>query len=498
MSSEHVDVLIIGAGLSGIGAAAHLTRKRPDKSYLILEAREALGGTWDLFRYPGIRSDSDVHTFGYEFKPWLETRAIADGRSILSYIREAAAEYRIAERVRFGHRVVRVEWSSTDCRWTVEVQRTAASRPARFTATWLFCAAGYYRYDSAYLPEFPGMDRFGAQIVHPQFWPQDLDYTGKQVVVIGSGATAMTLVPAMAQSAAHVTLVQRTPTYVISLPAVDPLAERLKTWLGPARAHRITRAKNVRLQRLVYRTSRRRPELMRRLIRAGNVRALPEGYDVDAHFKPPYDPWDQRMCVVPDGDLFRAIREGQVSIVTDGIKTFTETGISLRSGGELRADIVVSATGLKLLALGGVAYAVDGHPVDLSERITYKGMMLTGMPNFLYAIGYINASWTLKVDLVCRHFCRLLALIDERGDAYCVPESPDPSAPTRPLLDFGAGYVQRSMHKFPRQGTAAPWELNMDYLLDRQVLLDGPVGDHMRFAPKPAVPAQIALMPAGS
>jgi cation diffusion facilitator CzcD-associated flavoprotein CzcO len=479
--TQDVDVLIIGAGISGIGAAAHLTRKQPDKSYLILEAREAIGGTWDLFRYPGIRSDSDLHTFCYAFKPWLEDQAIADGESILRYIRETASEYGIEERIRFGHRVRSAEWSTEAACWSVEVEREADPEPVRFTARWLFCAGGYYRYDSGYVPELEGIERFEGPIVHPQFWPQDLDYEGKRVVVIGSGATAMTLVPAMASKAAHVTLLQRTPSYVVSVPAVDPLERRLKRWLGGVRAHRIAKRKNVGLQRLVWYASKRRPNLVRKLLRAGAVRALPEGYDVDTHFNPPYNPWDQRLCVVPDGDLFRAISDGHVSLVTDQIETFTDNGIKLRSGAELEADIVITATGLNLLALAGVSYSVDGRPVNLSETITYKGMMLTGVPNFLYAVGYINASWTLKVDLICEHFCRLLSLMDEHAYAYCVPESPDPAAPTRPLLDFGAGYVLRSVHQFPKQGATPPWELNMDYLRDRKALLQGPVGDHMRF-----------------
>jgi monooxygenase len=494
MSTEHVDVLIVGAGISGIGAAAHLTRSHPNKSYAILEARDAIGGTWDLFRYPGIRSDSDLHTFCYAFKPWLEDQSIADADSILSYIRETAAQYRVPEHIRFGHKVIGADWSSDEARWTIGTEGGA-----EFTATWLFCAGGYYNYDSAYVPELPGIERFEGPIVHPQFWPEDLDYEGKRVVVIGSGATAMTIVPAMAERAEHVTLLQRTPTYVVAVPAVDPLEERLKKWLGGVRAHRIARAKNVRLQLLVWNLSKRRPNLVRRLIRAGVVKALPEGYDVDTHFNPPYNPWDQRMCVVPDGDLFRAIRKGQVSVATDEVDTFTERGMKLRSGDELDADIVITATGLRLLALAGVTYSVDGQPIRLSDTITYKGMMLAGIPNFLYAAGYINASWTLKVDLICEHFCRLLALMDEHDYAYCVPDGPDPDAPTRPLLDFGAGYVLRSVHEFPKQGSTPPWELNMDYLRDRKLLLDGPVGDHMRFvARRPAVePAAAQRVGAG-
>jgi monooxygenase len=486
MTSEHVDVLIIGAGLSGIGAAAQLTRKHPGKSYLILEARDTIGGTWDLFRYPGVRSDSDLHTFCYAFKPWLEDRAIADAPAILRYIRETATEHGIEEHIRFGHRVNTAAWSSTDALWTVEAERLIDSEPIQIAASWLFCAGGYYCYDSAYVPEFPGIEQFDGPMIHPQFWPEDLDYTNKRVVVIGSGATAMTIVPAMTGRAKHVTLLQRTPTYVIAIPAIDPIARWLKRWLGPWRAHRIARSKNVRRQLLIYKASRRHPDLVRKLIRACNVRALPDGYDVDTHFNPPYDPWDQRMCVVPDGDLFHAIRKGQASIVTDRIETFTNDGIRLRSGSELEADVIITATGLNLLALGGVSYRVDGDPITLSEMITYKGMMLTNMPNFVCVVGYINASWTLKLDLILEHFCRLLTLMDERDYAYCVPESPDPAAPTRPLMEFRAGYVLRSMHQFPEQGAIAPWELSMDYLHDRRLLVDGPVGDHMRLVHKSA------------
>jgi cation diffusion facilitator CzcD-associated flavoprotein CzcO len=493
MRTEHVDVLIVGAGISGIGAAAHLTREQPGKSYLILEAREAIGGTWDLFRYPGIRSDSDLHTFCYAFKPWLEEKAIADGDSILSYIRETAAEHGVEEHIRFGHRVTAASWSSDEARWTVTAERGSDAESVELTATWLFCAGGYYNYDSGYVPELPGIDRFEGQIIHPQFWPEELDYDGKRVVVIGSGATAMTLVPAMGPRAGHVTLLQRTPSYVLSVPAVDPIEVRLKKWLGGVRAHRIARAKNVRLQRLIWNLSKRRPNLMRRLIRAATVRSLPEGYEVDTHFKPPYNPWDQRLCIVPDGDLFKAISRGDVSVATGQIEALTEHGIRLRSGEEIEADIIITATGLNLLALAGVSYNVDGEPVRLREKITYKGMMLTDVPNFLYAVGYINASWTLKVDLICEHFCRLLALMDEHEYAHCVPESPDPDAPTRPLLDFGAGYVLRAVHDFPKQGSTPPWELNMDYLRDRKALLDGPVGDHMRFAPKTTTPEPAAL-----
>jgi cation diffusion facilitator CzcD-associated flavoprotein CzcO len=481
-NGQHVDVLIIGAGISGIGAAAHLTRKHPEKSYLILEGREALGGTWDLFRYPGIRSDSDLHTFCYAFKPWIDKKAIADAPSILRYIQEAAAEYGVPDHIRLGHKVTDASWSSEDRCWTVTAERGPDAEPVRFTATWFFCAGGYYRYDRAYVPELPGVDNFGGQLVHPQFWPEDLDYEGKRVVVIGSGATAMTIVPAIAERAAHVTMLQRTPSYVISIPAVDPIAELFKRLLGPVRAHRITKRKNVWIGRLIYNTSRRYPGALRKLIRAGTVRALPEGYDVDTHFNPPYNVWDQRLCLVPDGDLFNALSSGDASIVTDKIETFTETGVRTVSGEELEADIIVTATGLELVPLAGINYSVDGEEIKLPDTFTYKGMMLSGMPNFLYALGYINASWTLKVDLICQHFCRLLSLMDERGYAYCVPDAPAAES-TRPLLDFSAGYVLRAMEHFPKQGSVPPWELNMDYLRDRKVLLEGPVGDHMRFTP---------------
>jgi len=479
MKRTDLDVLIVGAGISGIGAAAHLTQKHPGKSYAILEARDAIGGTWDLFRYPGIRSDSDLHTFCYAFKPWLEEKAIADAASILDYVRETATDYGVTGNIRFGHAVREASWSTEDACWTVVAEH--AGERVELSARWLFCAGGYYRYDHGHAPGFPGAERFAGTIVHPQQWPEDLDYAGKRVVVIGSGATAMTIVPAMAEEAEHVTMLQRTPTYVLPAPAVDPIADRLKRWLGPVRAHRVARRKNILLARWVYRGSRRWPERVRRLIRRINVKALPDGYDVDTHFNPPYSPWDQRLCLVPDGDLFRAIRRGTASVVTDRIATFTETGVELESGEHLEADVIVTATGLKLLPLAGVSYSVDGEPVVLRDKLTYKGMMLTGVPNFVYAVGYTNASWTLKVDLTCEHFCRLLRLMDEAGHDWCSPEWPDPREPTRPLLDFSAGYVQRSVDEFPRQGARAPWELSMDYLHDRKVLVNGPVGDHMAF-----------------
>ena len=494
---NHVDVLIVGAGVSGIGAAWHLQDKQPGKPYAILEAREAIGGTWDLFRYPGIRSDSDLHTFGYAFKPWTGEKAIADGPAIREYIEETATENGIDRHIRFGHRVLRADWSSADARWTVEVEH--AGTKFEMTADWLFCASGYYRYDQGFTPHFEGLDRFAGQVVHPQQWPEDLDYAGKRVVVIGSGATAVTLVPAMADTAAHVTMLQRSPTYIVPLPARDRLANLLRRVVGDERAYAITRRKTVFRQRASYEFARRFPRAMRRVIRTVNARALPASCPVDVHFKPKYDPWDQRLCVVPDGDLYKAIRRGTASVVTDHIDTFTETGIRLRSGAELEADIVVTATGLNLLAFGGMDLRVDGDAVDLPKTIAYKGMMLSGVPNFVYAIGYTNASWTLKVDLVCEYFCRLLAELDARADAdACVPQPDDPEMATRPLLDFQAGYVLRALDRFPQQGEAEPWLLPMSYYKDVKHLRRGPVDDGaMKFISRaPAARRELDLLAA--
>jgi monooxygenase len=480
---NHVDVLIVGAGLSGIGAAYHLQTKLPGKSYAILEGRDAIGGTWDLFRYPGIRSDSDLHTLGYAFKPWTGEQAIADGPSILDYVRETARENGIDRHVRFGHRVVRAEWSSADARWTVEATTGDRGETVRLTCGFLFSAGGYYRYDEGFTPPFEGRERFQGQIVHPQHWPDDLDYAGKRVVVIGSGATAVTLVPALARDAAQVTMLQRSPTYVVSVPSRDAIANVMRRVLPARVAYAIARRKNVALQALVYRLARRRPNLVRRVIRAAAKRQLPDGYAVDTHFKPRYDPWDQRLCAVPDGDLFRAISEGRAEIVTDRVASFTERGVQLESHGELEADIVITATGLNLQALGGIRLVVDGEQVALPDTLAYKGMMLGGVPNFAFAVGYVNASWTLKVDLTCEYMCRLLAHMDRHGYDSCVPVNDDPEVERRPLLDFTAGYVQRSMDQFPKQGPDAPWQLSMSYRDDVRNLRDGDVEDGaMRFS----------------
>ena len=453
---ERVDVLIVGAGLSGIGAAHHLQASCPQKSYAILEARDRIGGTWDLFRYPGIRSDSDMYTLGYSFRPWQQAEAIADGGSILTYIRETAAEDGIERRIHFDHRVVRADFSTDEDRWTVHAVRGSTGETVSLNCSFLFVCSGYYRYDHGYTPEFEGVARFGGRIVHPQAWTEDVEYAGKRVVVIGSGATAVTLVPALAEQAAHVTMLQRSPSYVISLPAQDAIAEALRRVLPPRLAYSIVRWKNVLLTMASYQLSRRRPKLMKALIRKGLERQLPAGYDIDTHFKPRYNPWDQRLCLVPNGDLFEAIGAGRASVVTDEIETFTENGIRLRSGRELDADLIVTATGLNLLALGGMQLAVDGREVRLPETISYKGMMLSDVPNLAMALGYTNASWTLKCDLTCEYVCRLLAHMDEHGYSRCTPRNRDPSLGTEPFIELLLRLRAALDRPVPQAGIATP------------------------------------------
>ncbi|GAX54584.1 flavin-containing monooxygenase [Streptomyces olivochromogenes] len=475
--SEHIDVLIIGAGISGIGAAHYLQTERPGSSYAILEARGVSGGTWALFRYPGIRSDSDLHTFGYAFKPWRNDKSIATADLILDYLRETAGESGIEQHIRYHHKVRGAAWSTAEARWTVEIERADTGETVSMTANWLFCAGGYYRYDEGFTPRFEGRERFAGQIVHPQHWPEDLDCAGKKVVVIGSGATAVTLIPALADTAGHVTMLQRSPTYILPVASEDVIANTLRKVLPASLAYRLTRRKNIAMQRFIWRTSQRHPRIVRRLIRAVNIRQLPAGYPVDEHFNPSYDPWDQRLCTVPDADLFKALKKGAASVVTDRIATFTETGIRLESGRELDADIIVTATGLNVQLFGGMALSVDGEPVDFADKVAFKGMMLSGVPNFAFAIGYTNSSWTLKVGLLCEHFTRLLGHMDATGADICRPELPDPAMPTRPLLDFGAGYVKRSLHVMPRQGLAYPWLMSMNYHSDVKLLRGGPVED---------------------
>ena len=477
---EHFDVLIVGAGISGIGAAYYLQREHVGRSYAILEARDALGGTWDLFRYPGIRSDSDLHTFGYEFKPWRDEYAIATADKILAYLRETVSENGIDGHIRLHHKVLGAAWDSATARWTVDVERSdsegADPELVQVSASWLFCGGGYYRYDQGYTPQFEGTDRFGGQIVHPQHWPQDLDYAGKKVVVIGSGATAVTLVPAIAGTAAHVTMLQRSPTYVMPVPAKDAFANIAKRLLGPERGYALTRRKNILKQRGVYTFCQKYPRAARAVIRWFNARELPAGYPVDEHFSPRYDPWDQRLCAVPDGDLFGVLGDGSASVVTDRISTFTEKGILLESGRELEADIVVTATGLNIQLLGGMTLSVDGQSVDLPQTVAYKGMMLSGVPNFVFAFGYTNSSWTLKIDLLCEHFCRMLTHMDQHGYDTVRPIA-DPDLETLPLLDFSAGYVQRALADMPRRGVDKPWVMSMNYTYDAELLRNGPVVD---------------------
>ncbi|MEV5832064.1 NAD(P)/FAD-dependent oxidoreductase [Nocardia sp. NPDC052112] len=488
---EHFDVLIVGAGLSGIGAAHHLQTAFPKRSYAILEARTAIGGTWDLFHYPGVRSDSDMHTLGYRFRPWTQAAAIADGASILDYIRDTAAEAGIDRRIRFGHKVIGASWSTGAAQWTVTAEHDGTT--STFTCGFLYVCSGYYRYDHGYTPEFAGIDDFRGQLVHPQQWPADLDYAGKRVVVIGSGATAVTLVPAMAETAAQVTMLQRSPTYIMSVPTEDAVAIRLRERLGPRRAYTITRWKNVLIGTVIYQLSQRRPRMMRNFIRKQTAAQLPTGYEVDVHFKPTYNPWDQRLCLVPDGDLFQAIRTGRATVVTDRIEKFTPDGLRLASGTDLPADIVVTATGLQLLAFGGIEFTVDGRTIALSDTMAYKGMMLSGVPNFAFTIGYTNASWTLKADLVGEFVCRLLRHMDDSGYDRCTPW-PDPSIAQEPLLNFQSGYVQRSIDHFPRAGSRRPWRLGMNYAHDVLALRHGRIEDGtIRFARRAAVPDRIPV-----
>jgi monooxygenase len=490
MEGEHVDVLVVGAGISGVGAACYLEARCPGKTYAVLEARDSIGGTWDLFRYPGIRSDSDMYTLGYRFRPWPNAQSIADGPSILSYVRDTAREHDVERNIRFHHRVVAARWSTPDARWTVEAERIDTGETVHFTCGFLFACAGYYRYDEGYTPPFQGTQRFRGRIVHPQFWTDDVDYAGKRVVVIGSGATAVTLVPAMADRAAHVTMLQRSPSYVVSLPGQDPIAARLRRVLPSRAVYALVRWKNVLLMMLTFQLSRRRPEFMKRLIRKGVESRLPVGYDVDTHFTPPYNPWDQRMCLVPDDDLFRAIGAGRASVVTDRVETFTETGIKLASGAELEADLVVTATGLNMLPLGGIQLTVDDDPVELPETMAYKGMMLGGVPNLAFAIGYTNASWTLKAELTCEYVCRVLNRMDARGYRICTPRNRDPAVRPEPFIDFSSGYILRAIDKFPRQGSRAPWRLYQNYPLDIMKLRYGEIEDGaLQLSNPPAVSA---------
>jgi monooxygenase len=472
---EHVDVLIVGAGLSGVGAAYHLKKHCPGKSYAILEGREAIGGTWDLFRYPGIRSDSDMYTLGYSFKPWKAAKAIADGPSILDYVRETARENDVDRHIRFKHMVKRASWSSETATWTVEAEHDGQT--VKFSCGFLYMCSGYYRYSAGYTPDFAGTERFKGTIVHPQHWPEHLNYAGKKVVVIGSGATAVTLVPEMAKTASHVVMLQRSPTYVVSRPAEDGLANWLRAKLPAMTAYGFTRWKNVLLQMLFFNMARKRPEKVKQRL-LGMVREhLGPDYDVATHFTPRYNPWDQRLCLVPDADLFDSIKAGASSVVTDHIETFTETGVQLKSGKTLEADIIVTATGLQLQLLSGMEVVVDGKVADLSHSMSYKGMMFSDVPNLASAFGYTNASWTLKADLTSEYVCRLLNHMRRTGADYCAPRVDDPNMEVAPWLDFSSGYVTRSIGQFPRQGLRKPWKVHQNYALDLVALRYGGVDD---------------------
>jgi cation diffusion facilitator CzcD-associated flavoprotein CzcO len=466
--TPHVDVVIVGAGLSGVGAAYRLQTERPGTSYTILEAREALGGTWDLFRYPGVRSDSDMYTLGYAFKPWRDGKSLADGASILDYIRETAAENGIDRRIEYSSKVVGADFDTATARWTLTVEDPRSGRTRTTTCSFLYSCAGYYDYDSPHAPVFPGSEDFGGTIVHPQFWPEDLDHAGKRVVVIGSGATAVTLVPSMLEgddAAAHVTMLQRTPTWISPVPSQDKHAERIKAVLPPALAHRVVRAKNIAFSTAFYQFCRRRPQSARKLLNGLATKVLGDPQLVADHFTPTYDPWDQRLCAIPSGDLFRAVRAGTAEVVTDHVDRFVPEGIRLRSGRVLEADVIVTATGLRLRAFGGIAPRVDGREVELSEQFVWNGAMVSGVPNFAVCIGYTNASWTLRADLTHRLVCKVLAWMDRNGYAAVEPR-PDSSLQARPLLDLAAGYVQRSIGAFPRQGDRAPWLVRQNYVLD--------------------------------
>ncbi|GAA4485700.1 NAD(P)/FAD-dependent oxidoreductase [Rhodococcus olei] len=468
MSGEHVDVVIIGAGLSGIGAAYHLQKYCKDTSFTILEGREAIGGTWDLFRYPGIRSDSDMATLGYSFRPWDKAQSIVGGAEIRKYAQDTAAEYGIDRHVRFGHQVLGAQWSTRDARWTVRARHGADI--VEITCSFLYACAGYYDYAEGYTPDFPGLDSFRGRVVHPQHWPADLDHTGKKVVVIGSGATAVTLVPSMAQTAGHVTMLQRSPTYMATRPGTAPFSAKARRLLPAALANPLVRWRSIATSAYTYQVARRRPDKTKALLRKGLEAQLPAGYDIDTHFTPRYNPWDQRLCLVPDGDMFAAIREGRASIVTDRIERFTEAGIALQSGERLDADIVVTATGLNMRAVGGIDLVVDDTPVNVPDTVAYKGMMLSGVPNFAFTIGYVNSSWTLRADLVARYVTHLLNHMRRRGEAICTPLRPDD--PERaPLFGLTAGYATRGDAVMPKQGGSAPWQLHHNYVRELLVTL---------------------------
>jgi monooxygenase len=477
VSSNHFDVLIVGGGLSGVGAACSLITHCPQKTYALLEGRPRLGGTWDLFRYPGIRSDSDMFTLGYSFRPWVEGKAIADGHSILKYINDTAKDFGVDKHIRFDHWVKRASWSSKDALWTVEAECGSEAQIARFTCNFLFVCSGYYSYAEGYTPVFPGSERFAGQIVHPQQWPEHLDYANKRVIVIGSGATAVTLVPAMAKTAASVTMLQRSPTYVVSRPEQDALANFLRRHLPAMLAYNLVRWRNILFGIYFFGLCKRSPERVKKWILGRVQGALGTDYDVDTHFTPRYNPWDQRMCLVPDGDLFESLKAGKAAVITDEIETFTESGIKLRSGKELAGDIIVTATGLNLVALGNIQLSVDGRHVDPADTLNYKGTMFGGIPNLASTFGYTNASWTLKAELTCDYVCRVLNHMEQKGYRVCVPQNDDPTVKPEPWLNLSSGYIQRVADKMPKQGSKTPWKLHQNYVKDILSLKFGSLDD---------------------
>ena len=480
MTSEHVDVVVVGAGLSGIGAGYHLQTMSPDRSYVILEGRESLGGTWDLFKYPGVRSDSDMHTLGFSFKPWTEAKSIADGPSILKYLKQTVSQFGIDKHIRYGQLVTKAQWSTDDAQWTVTSTNKATGATDTYTCSFLFMCSGYYSYKKGHTPEFTGRERFKGTIVHPQEWPVDLDYAGKRVVVIGSGATAVTIVPSMADKAAHVTMLQRSPTYMVSRPDHDVLANRMRKVLPPKMAYNLTRFKNTWRQQLVYNKTRTDPNKVKQLLLGGIQLELGAEYDIAKHFTPNYNPWDQRLCLVPNGDFFKSMREGKASVVTDHIASFTETGIQLASGEHLDADIIVTATGLELVTLGEMDFFVDGNQVDFAKTWTYKGFAYSDIPNLASTFGYINASWTLRSDLTAEYVCRLLNHMRKKGVVQCTPRlrEQDHNMKERPWIDgFSSGYMQRMMHRMPRQGDHEPWINPQNYRRDKKMFRHSPIDD---------------------
>jgi monooxygenase len=469
MAPEHFDVLIMGAGLSGIDAAYHLQKLCPNKSYVILEQRERIGGTWDLFRYPGIRSDSDMLTMGYSFRPWTHPKAISPGDDIRNYIAATAHDEGIDRNIRFRHEIKRASWSSQEAQWTVEAVRKSSEgrdEPVTLTSNFLFSCAGYYRYSAGYSPEFPDAGRFQGRMVHPQAWPEDLDYTGKRVLIVGSGATAVTLLPAMAKTAAHVTMLQRSPTYVISMPEQDRIANWLRRVMPAMWAYRLSRWKNVTFMTGIYQFSQRFPNFIKKGLLNKVREHLGQDFDVETHFTPRYKPWEQRMCLVPDGDMFEAIKSTRASVVTDQIETFTEKGILLKSGKELEADIIVTATGLVMQAVGGVALTVDGQHVEPGQALAYKGVMMSGIPNLASVFGYINASWTLKADLICNYVCRLLNFMDRKGVRQVTPKNTGETVAAPFVENFTPGYIQRALAAWPKQGSKSPWRVHQNYFRD--------------------------------